>query len=250
MMQGKKYLDLVDAFHATRGFKVYTLKQTIQVSFNTFRVNFAELERLLQKHSRFDPRFHGVLNREKLQADFIEIIRLLHNYCASVMSLVEHTRRVAREILTADALKAYQDEIDFRYKQSSLHCFLQDLRNYFVHHSNPPITHVVRYGPTRGPGAGIELPQKSLLKWSGWNKRSRDFILQHDDGILLEEIVSQYTANVEEFLQWLDNHIEIVCKPELDELWQKHDEWANFCRREGIPITEAEFKMAVENGTL
>ncbi|MBX3177648.1 MAG: hypothetical protein KF886_09825 [Candidatus Hydrogenedentes bacterium] len=249
-MQGKKYLELVDAYRASRGFQIYTLKQTIQVSFSTFRVNFVELERLLQKHSRFDPRFHGVLNRDKLQVDFIEIIRLLHNYCASVMSLVEHTRRVAREILPADALKTYQNEIDLRFKQSPLHCFLQDLRNYFLHHSNPPVAHVIRYASTESAGAGIELPNKSLLEWKNWNKASRDFILQQNNGILLEVIVTKYTANVDEFMRWLDDHIETVCKPELDELWQKHDEWADFCKSEGIPTTHAEFQEAAEKGIL
>lgn len=250
MMQGKQYRNLIDAYRATRGFHIYTHKHTIAVSFNTFRGNFAELDHLLKKHSRFDPRFHGVANRERLQADFREIVRLLHNFCASVMSLVEHTRRVARKTLPEDALSTYQAEIDVRFKQSPLHCFLQDLRNYFAHHSNPPVAHVVRCDPTQGPGAGIELPNKSLLEWPDWNKASRDFILQHDGGIVLDAVVSEYTANVKEFLHWLDDYIERVCKVDLDEMWQKHDAWADFCKSQGIPATRSELNEAIENGTL
>lgn len=248
MMQGKKYRDLIDAYRATRWFQVYILKHTIEVSFNTFRRNFAELDQLLQKHSTLDPRFHGVLNREKLQTDFMEIIRLLHNYCASVMSLVDHTRRVAREILPADKLSVHQTEINVRFKQNSIHCFLQDLRNYLLHHSNAPIAYVVRYEQIEGPSAGIELPKKSLLEWTGWKKSSRDFILQHDGGIVLDSVVSKYTSNVEEFLQWLDDYIECVCKSDFDELWQKHDAWANFCNSQGIPTTQSELREAIENG--
>ena len=250
MMQGKTYLDLVDAFRTTRGFEIYTLKHTIEVSYNIFRGNFAELDQILQKHSRLDPRYHGAANREHLQEEFKEIARLLHNYCASVMSLVDHTRRVAKKVLSGKSLKAYQSEIEVRYKCSDLHQFLQDLRNFFTHHSIPPISFVVRNDPKLGPRTGIELPTKLLVEYPGWKKESRDFILHHKDGIFLDEIIHEYGSNVEDFLHWLDNHIECTCKPELDEMWERHDKWAAFCKSQGIPTTQAQIRESIENRTL
>ena len=245
-MSARDYMQLADAFRFTKGHAIYWLIHSISISYGTFAGNEQELLRKLEQHADFASlwEFDGLRNRTKLQAEFREIIRLLHNYVASTKSLVDHTRRIARKLLIGKHLDEYQKRVDSNFKEDSLTTFLQDLRNYLLHVSYPPVNRTIRFEPTHIKSVGIELAVKQLLKWDGWNSRSLDFIKSHDDGIALAGLVSEYSTKVLAFYDWLQKHIEVACKSELDEFWTKHDEWANFCKEHKIPTTDEEFKRA------
>jgi len=243
-MSGHDYMLLRHAFESTKGYMVWELLDTMNVSLNIFWGNEEELKQKLQQHASPSSlkEFGGVDNREKLQEEFYEIIRLLHNYVASAKSLVDHTRRVAKKLLQDKHLDTYQERIDLDFKEDPLAKFLHDLRNYLLHVSNPPVNRTTHFTPTHIKSVGIELEVKVLLEWDGWTKRSRDFLQGHEDNIDLTGVVAEYRGKLDAFYHWFCDHIEMACKLDLDELWAKHDEWASFCKKHGIPTTDDEFR--------
>lgn len=73
------------------------------------------------------------------------VIRGLHNYVASAMTLVEHTRRVMR-----DRSGPIVEEFERRKQEVVANQevpFIQGLRNYVLHHSLPFVGHQVRLQP-------------------------------------------------------------------------------------------------------
>ena len=248
-MSVNDYIILSDAFRSTKGYAVYMHIQSISISFGIFLGNEQELMRKLWEHADFSSlrKFDGMGNQAQLDVEFREIIRLVHNYATSVMSLVDHTRRIARKLLRDKHLDVYQGQVDLNFTKDSLTGFIQDLRNYLLHFTHPPISRVIRCELKHIRSIGIELATNDLLKWDGWSKRSMDFLKCHEEGIELASVVTEYGEKVHAFWRWLDEHIRVACKRDLDELWAKHDEWAGFCKEHGIPTTDEEFRRSLES---
>jgi hypothetical protein len=242
-MSAKDYSDLVSAFKSTKGFEVYSLVQSIRVSFGIFAGNEQVLNRKLGEHTESASlrRFSGIGNRRELDEEFREIIRLLHNYVAAAMSLVEHTRRIARKLLRDNYLRCYQDQVNAVFTDDPVTGFIHDLRNFLLHFSHAPVSRVIRFAPTHIASVGIELLSDELLCWDNWSPRGRCYIKSHDEGIDLSVVIAEYGAKVHDFSYWIQDHIGVAFNTELKELWAKHDEWASFCRVNGIPVCDSEF---------
>jgi hypothetical protein len=181
-----------------------------------------------------------------MRAEFQEIIRLLHNYVAGVKSLVDHTRRIAKKLIDGDNLVTYEQRVDSDFKDDPLTAFLHDLRNYLLHVSLPPVRSTMRFSQNAIDSVVIELSPQDLLHWDGWGKPSVQFIKAHTSGIPLASLVADYERKVFQFYEWIIEHLNKACKPDLDEFWARHHEWADFCRRKDIPITDEEWRNYIE----
>lgn len=242
-MQGHDYLQLYKAFRDSVGHGIYWQIRSIGVSFNVLRGNETELIKKLQHHATTSSlRAFNQSNRDALEAEFQEMFRLIHNYVASTSSLVDHTRRIAHKLLSGDALKQYQQQVDSEFKNDELTSFLRELRNHLLHVSHPPLAKTARFDEGSPATVGVELSAADLLKSGTWNSASRSLINRFSDGIPLVMIVSQYSEKVTEFYLWLTAHLATARKPELDDLWQKQQVWVDWCRDHGISITGAEMK--------
>ena len=109
-------------------------------SLNIFRRNAQEL--LAATHnvrdSDYGLQLMAVDNREASQQAHREINRFVHNFAASAMTLVEHTRNFMREHYEGTAIKiAYDDRIIATFASEPVVQFVQNLRNYFVHKGLP-----------------------------------------------------------------------------------------------------------------
>lgn len=238
------YLNYIDSFKSTKGYEIYSLLKAIGISFTIHTTNQFQLAAKLKIHAEESTlaRISGPQNTKIREAELIEIIRLLHNYASSAMSLVDHTRRISGKVLQGKSLKTYQAEVTKRFTHDPLSRFIQDLRNYLVHYSHPPIRQVMRFSSERVEFIGIELAEKELQEWDGWKPESRDFLRTCDDKVLLLDVVIQYGVKVVKFMQWVDAHINLARKEDLDEFWRKHDEWVMYCKAQGIPTTDEEFR--------
>ena len=245
-MEGLEYVRLMNAYRGTKGFEVHCLLQSLSVSISTFIGNEQELVDKLSQHADFRSMLElaGPGNQSKLQSELRELIRLLHNYVASVMSLVDHSRRIAPKLFEeGQHLSIYQDRIESQFTHDPMSQFLQELRNYVLHFANPPARHVADFDPGHLKSVGIKLDCRELLRWKGWNKYSRTFINSCDRSIALAEIVPEYGEKVRALYAWFEEHVLEARKDDMDELWSKHDEWARFCQERGIPTTEEEFRQ-------
>jgi hypothetical protein len=247
-MSADEYMLLVDAYKSTRGHAIYWHLHSVTVSHWLFLGNHDELAKKLAAHADFSGVAHLYQqgHHQAMQAEFHEILRLIHNYVAAVGSLVDHTRRIAKKLMDGDNLVAYQQRVDAEFKDDPLTTFLRDLRNYLLHVSHPPIRSTMRFGQDSIDSVGIELSPQELLHWDGWRKPSVGFIERYEDGIPLAKLVADYERKVYHFYKWLIDHLNNACKSELDEFWAKHHKWADFCNRNGIPVSDEEWRQYME----
>jgi hypothetical protein len=143
------------------------------------------------------------------------VMRALHNYVASAMALVEHTRRIMR-----DRSGPIVDEFERRKLAVLDHPeiqFIQNLRNYVLHRSLPFIGHQVRVQPEPGVDATseIRLSTRELRAWDKWSAAARRLIDSNEDELALRPIVDVHAALVIDLNEWL---IEALSKANYEAL--------------------------------
>lgn len=181
-----------------------------------------------------------------------EAARLLHNYLAALAGLRD-AQRVAHRRLWPDPDKhegacencGRSDPKRTKWeitvwdpKREELLgderiAFLAKLRDYSLHYATPMMTVSTEFQSMSPSGAGAPMQMKNavgisrneLLKWDGWNRKSRAFINGHDgDTIELMPLVAFFSQRVREFIQWFFEQIDDAVGRELLEYVDKHND--------------------------
>lgn len=176
------------------------------VSLSIFNKNYDELHHHLTIHNtpRISLALMGQEKRHLLHAYQIEITRFLHNYIASSLSLVDHTRNHYRELYgNNDLFPDYQVQIDIRFKNHPLSVFIKDLRQYLQHYQMPGLSSRLVYKKDAPDfEMTIRMGVADLNKFSGWKSKSKEYISSFEDDIDLMSLVKEYHEHVNEFYQW------------------------------------------------
>lgn len=239
-MASDEYMRMVLARNATAGYRIYWMINSVIVSRGIFDANQNDLHARLSEYS--DPKIAAKLWRQgehfAAQQELREIVRLIHNYIASVKSLIDHTRIVAKQILVDASFDQYQKRVD-AFKDDTASKFLHRLRDFTLHITNPPIRARLNLAEM---SSEIYLDSALLLEWEDWSRSNREFIESRPGGIALLPLVEDYDHKVQAFYDWLIEYFQDARRVEMEEFWTRQDEWAHFCRSTGIPITELEFR--------
>lgn len=127
-----------------------------------------------------------------------ELHRLLHNFMASVMTLVCHSRNLIKEKYEGTLLQLHWDEqIKIRFAGKPLHTFVQDLRNYTLHCNLPATSLSYLWN-----GSSVRLSSEHLLLWDNWREPSEEYIRSHPTGISLQQVIDAYYSSIHEFYEW------------------------------------------------
>ena len=109
--------------------------------------------------------------------------------------------------------------------------FLTKLRDYSLHYNIPLVTvasSFTSFGGPCGPMVGknsVGIGRDDLLKWDGWNKKSRAFINEHDGNIIdLMPLVAFFSQRVRAFIQWFFEQIDGAVGRETREFVDKHND--------------------------
>jgi hypothetical protein len=109
--------------------------------------------------------------------------------------------------------------------------FLSKLRDYSLHYNIPLMTVASSFTSIGGPGGpmvgknAVGISRDDLLKWDGWNKKSRAFINEHDgDTIELMPLVAFFSQRVREFIKWFAEQIDAEVGQETREFVDKHND--------------------------
>ncbi|EOP48554.1 hypothetical protein IKQ_05528 [Bacillus cereus VDM053] len=203
---GSEIRRLDEQLRATEGWRIRSKLKVFSISIYTFEKNNIELVNLLNQYetdSNLALKIASFSNRETFEAFLAEIIRLLHNYLASAMTLVDHTRKLFRdEYEKIEFEKEYNKKIDELFVQSPVSRFIQDLRNYSMHRMLPMAGASVAFSEETGMTQSIYLSKDKLIEWKGWKPNSRVYLDKQEDNIKLLQLVNEYTKNVTEFQTW------------------------------------------------
>lgn len=135
------------------------------------------------------------------------VVHSLHNYVASTMTLVDHSRRMTRG-RTDEPLRELSARRGELLRNLEVP-FTQDLRNFMLHRSIPFLGHTMTMSGlnTESPRVDmqIELSIHELLQWDGWMAASREFLAAHEGKIALLPIIEKHGDLVFRFNAWIIN---------------------------------------------
>lgn len=148
-----------------------------------------------------------VTNRTRLMGRSNETNRRLHNFLASAQTLVDHTRRLIRDIYAdADFIEEYKAEVARRFAENPLCRFVQQLRNYNLHYEYPPITQTLNLNSPDEPlRSRIIIDIDAIRHWDKWDGPARTYIGSAQSEIGVGDLATEYMDVVVEFHQWLTN---------------------------------------------
>jgi hypothetical protein len=181
------------------------------LSFEIFVGNYADLKRVLEYHD--DPQSSKDLaplrNRYQVDELYCNVRRYLHNYVASALSLVDHTRNLHKEMSKdGRAIPTFKEEIERRFLKNGLVQFVQGLRNYFLHFSVPRVTSPQRFlnpEPSR-----VYLLPSDLQRFSGWNGPAKSFLDERSYKVDLHQSIEEYFQQVHDFVNWFESEFRHV----------------------------------------
>jgi hypothetical protein len=205
-------------------------------SLNIFRRNAQEL--LAATRDVRDPeqglQLMAVDNREAGQQAHREINRFVHNFVASAMTLVDHTRNFVREHYDGTALKRdYDDRVKANLASVPAVRFVQDLRNYMLHRTLPQSQMFIEFDsrPESSGGqptleTGVRYQTSALLEWDGWTAPARAYIAAAGEHIDIHTFVESYLEKVLAFHEWLDAALNQFHADDLVKLMELQEAYA------------------------
>jgi hypothetical protein len=227
--------DLYKQINSCPGMRSYRLIVSYQTSQDIYSGNYQQLKAALA-HIH-DPgnviSLFGLENRGHLNALQIEVIRLFHNYVASALTLVDHTRNLSKdESVREDQRAEYQAKVDALIEAEPLTSFIQDLRNYFLHCGIPATGTELNWTKERQTiDTRAYLDLRKMKEWSRWRSKSKEFITNAGEKITLLEIVDKYTLSISRFHDWFSAWFEQIHRSELDELRKLQEQWNQGLRK-------------------
>jgi hypothetical protein len=179
----------------------------LSTSLWVFEQNYREFILLAEKVLKGTMQLTSRDNRMLFEASMYELTRLLHNFVASVSSLVDHTRRLYEEHYADRGLfPEYQAEVEHHFVNCSLAKFVQSLRQYTLHYGLPGIALETRIlnMETEEMAHTLTMPKKNLqgcgFKWAAKAKEFMDGCLGNSIDLL--HATDNYHTLVVRFYQW------------------------------------------------
>ncbi len=182
-------------------------------------------------------------DRGKLTLFVRQVVRLFHNYLAGAATLLDHTRIVNDETYQETSFAAeYSQQIEQRFRDSSLAHFVEDLRNYMLHKGLPLALSEVSFDRASSGmevNSALKLDVGKLRSWENWSDRGREYLNALENKVKLEDVVNEYTTAVRDFYGWFEKrHHEMNHEAlrELEELESTRERFQGELRRLEDPL--------------
>ena len=161
----------------------------------------------------------------KREQYFDELFRLLHNYLSACSTLVEHSRRLMNHYSNMDFYQEYDGRKN-KVGQLGVARFLQDLRNYLLHHRIPPLSIGLSIMGQADPDFTFEviLDAERLLETHDWKVDAEEYIRARDRVVLLEcvEEINEKTTNL---YDWLFAQFKVIHASDIEDIQPLQEEF-------------------------
>lgn len=218
--KGKSWVELFHKRESLRGTEIVRMMKHLALSQYILNRNYQELYNVINSYEKDQSIWH-VKNRPKLEALQKEFLRQLHNYLASILSLIDHTRAFCKNLDNQQFSKDNDEKIE-NIKNNKSAKFLKDLRNYTQHHELPSVFATVEVTKSDVDGEKEEkkftLKIQDLLKWDNWSSLSQTFIEEHQKEIDLKTVIEEYQKLITKFYQWFYKRVVELNSEEIEEL--------------------------------
>lgn len=219
-----KIRDLIDKREKLEGTKLIRKIERLAISNSVLYGNFQHLLSFLQNYER-DISFSFLVNRTKQKNAMLEATRLLHNFSASVLTLIDHTRNFIKE-LENQKLNEYYEQTKNKLIEHENVAFMKELRIYTQHNELPLTTHLFELKRKEEGNIKSELvhkqslclEKKRLTEWGNWSNKAKNYLSKYESYIDIQEFSSEYYKLIKEFYDELYNYVGRVFEKEIMEL--------------------------------
>jgi hypothetical protein len=175
----------------------------LEYSLQLFERNYGMLSELLShiiENKEKHPELFNRINKWKTELLFKEIAFRLHNFVASSLSLIDHSRIVYRKAFKEKGhFDVYQKKVNSDLKENGLIQFIQKLRQMCQHYRLP---HISAEWKMKNSELSLYIKNNDLLQFDGWGNRAKSFIEESGERIDLLEVVNQYFEKIKAFHTW------------------------------------------------
>jgi len=195
--------------------KVYREIEALKISVCILNGNY---EVLIDKHDDYEGKsieeWSEINGLELLKEDYF---RPLHNYIASVYTLISHSQRIVNKFGEDDYAIEYSSELSEREIDKKGE-FLSQLRHYTQKRKVPPVeaSFVVK-GETEHEFT-LNIRKDMMVNWDGWNKSAREYLETLDNRVPLRREIEDYQQEVEGFYDWFYTYTRLYFKEEYEEV--------------------------------
>jgi hypothetical protein len=228
---GKKVVALTKELYALPEYDLYKSLKGFSISLYIFNQNYSELNKMLEflTNNPEAERFMDVRNRDQLNSLLDEVIRLLHNFVAAAMSLVDHTRNIYDKLYSKTGkFPDYQDRVNREFANDPLVQFVHCLRQYCQHYKAPNIS--IQFSWKTGDEKlkkTIYLLKNDLKGFDSWNAGAKKYLDLIEERVDIYEVAASYRKKVLDFHTWFNSRQKEIHKTEFKVLRQKEEELLN-----------------------
>ena len=233
---------LFEAMHSSAGAAYINRSHGRTFSLNIFQRNAEELIEATRNVRDPDQglQLMAVTNREAGQQAHREISRLVHNFVAGSMTLIEHTRQFVREHYAGTTVEsAYHDRVKANFGSEPVAKFVQDLRNYMLHKGLPPSQMFIEFDNTSndfGVGGelttGVRYETAALLNWDGWTAPARTYVAAAGEHLDIHAFAETYLEKVLLFHGWLEAELQQFHSADLAQLQAMQEAYARLAEQD------------------
>lgn len=195
---------------------------------NIFQRNYDELRKLLKLHnddSHALELWHPK-NKQKVDDIQMEILRLLHNFVAAALSLIDHSRNHYNDLYSGNnRFPEYKDEVEKRFSKNPLACFVKDLRQFFQHYKIPSIlSQVVFIRQTNITTSILQLEKSTLKQFTNWSLAAKEYLGNQGDLIDILKLIDNYYTSITDFYKWFNDRQKGIHSDEFKKIAKKYNE--------------------------
>jgi hypothetical protein len=181
---------LIKEYESHPGLLFLNLYRSLNNSFYIVQKNYQDFISALKKYES-DISLMAMGNEVNRHLAIMETLRTLHNYLASVLSLIDHSRTFIKNECP-ELTESISSQID-TLSQKGCVKFTREFRNFIQHKNLPSPSMKITY--IREPNSleqKIYFNKKDLLEWDKWSKKSRKYIESFGEELTLNKLFEDY----------------------------------------------------------
>lgn len=235
--------ELSPKIEESEGWKLHRRLRLLKLSAWTMERNYSELMEFLDGFANYKFATDLFRRREHFEAFADELYRRLHNYLASVVTLIDHSTAMVRSAYRRHPFGAeFAERVRAAVEESPRSQFVRGLRNYALHYRIPLATFSTITTLSEPGESAIYLSREKLLEYRDWKPASRRFLAKMEsDNVDLRAVVLQHREDLDEFQGWVERRIREIHATQFAEL---HEMRARITEAERVRQTVIDTKLA------
>ena len=243
MSRGIEILKLMDELNNMPEYALFIELKGFSVSIYTFDKNYLELVKLL-KFLAFNPNaefLYWLRNRDKLNLVMHDITRLIHNFVAASLSLIDHTRRLYSKLYEeAEIFPEYRSRVSSEFAHDPLSQFFKGLRQYCQHYKAPNLDITTSWQKGgEGESRSFNLLKADLESFDGWTATAQRYLDTIDEKVDILKVATEYRRKVITFYQWFQSRQEEIHSDDLHRFKEKEAQLMSLMLEDKIDMSFA-----------